>query len=336
MNDNDLIFCVIMPCYNSEEYVRGAIESLLNQTYSSWKLIAVNDGSTDDTLAILNEYASKDNRISVYTKKNGGYATAINYGLDRISGDYFLMLGSDDRFASNLFQKIVDGLDEKEPDMIAFRSIRFQGNENIGLDCFTEFDSASCLFNTNINEYYNSFPQQSRILFVRDTAKCYKTELLGDLRYFGKYGIDADGIFSLLFTYKCQSFMSLPIDGYYWTIRNDSVSASASLEKNIDRVHNWNKYLSALLKENKASLIEREKECITLPFRLACRLLKNKKQLSFSNILSIHFSLRKSIVLSKKYRVGLMEFNEIFETNQIKSCIFQLFPISFLIRHGFV
>lgn len=82
----DISFSVIMPCYNSEDYVRNALDSVVNQTYKNWELIAVNDGSTDHTLEILNEYASADQRVKVFSKENGGYTSAVNFGLEKVGG----------------------------------------------------------------------------------------------------------------------------------------------------------------------------------------------------------------------------------------------------------
>ena len=336
METANVCFSIIMPCYNSSDYVRDAVNSLLNQTYSNWELIAVNDGSTDETLGILDAYAKQDDRIKVYSKKNGGYATAINYGLDRITGDYFLLLGSDDRLSSDLFQEIVNGIGHKEPDLIAFRSVKYRGKRVLGLDSFTDFDDAASLFDSSINEYDTHYPQQSRILFVRDTAKCFKTSLLGDLRYFGEYGVDADGIFSTLFAHKCHSFVSLPIDGYFWTIRGDSVSVTMSFQKCFDRLNNWKHYYAYIQSDKNYLICNQEKSHISAPFYAACDLLRFRGQLSIFHVLLIHNLLRQSIVLSKKCSAGLMDFNTILNIGIIKRFVFQHFPILFLFRYGFV
>ena len=64
-----------MPCYNSELWVKNALDSIKNQTYPHWELIVVNDGSKDNTPDILNEYAESDERIKVFSKENGGYVS---------------------------------------------------------------------------------------------------------------------------------------------------------------------------------------------------------------------------------------------------------------------
>ena len=333
---DSITFSIIMPCYNSETYVADAVESLLKQTYYNWELIVVNDGSTDNTLDILNNFADKDKRIKVYSKKNGGYATAINFGLDRIAGDYFLMLGSDDRFSLDLLSELEKYINEKSPDIIAFRAVKYLDKKPIEIDSITDFESVAFLPNSSVCEYEKLYPKHSKIMFIRDTAKCYKTSLLGNLRYFGKYGYDSDGIFSTLFTHKCHSFMSLPVDGYYWTKRDDSVSATVSLQKNVDRIGNWKQYYNALIKEKNIILANQEKKYVTMAFGIGCQLLNAERHQGILDILKIHRSIRKAIKLSKKYSVSLMKYDEIFDGNCIKRMVFLHLPIVFIIRHGFL
>ncbi|MDD2494937.1 MAG: glycosyltransferase family 2 protein [Tissierellia bacterium] len=87
---------IIVPYYNSEKYISKCIDSILNQTLSNFELILVDDGSTDNSYNICNTYASKDNRIILLQKENGGQGTARNMGLDIAKGDYIGFVDSDD------------------------------------------------------------------------------------------------------------------------------------------------------------------------------------------------------------------------------------------------
>ncbi len=87
---------VIMPVYNVEKYLPRCIDSVLNQTFHDWELICVNDGSPDGSAAILSEYAARDARIKIVTKKNGGLSDARNAGMAVATGDYILYVDSDD------------------------------------------------------------------------------------------------------------------------------------------------------------------------------------------------------------------------------------------------
>ncbi len=96
MNNEDMLFSVIIPVFNGENYLRQAIESVIYQRYNGWELIVVNDGSTDNSLIIGEEYAERDERITVLTKDNSGVSDARNLGLKQAIGDWVLFLDADD------------------------------------------------------------------------------------------------------------------------------------------------------------------------------------------------------------------------------------------------
>ena len=257
-------FSVIMPCYNSEEYIEKAIESILSQSYPWWELIIVNDGSTDKTLEIISDYEMRDSRIKVYSKENGGYSSAVNCGLNHISGDYFLLLGSDDWLSDELFQTLSDNINnlENTPDCIAFRSVKVIDGFPVKLDSYTCFGSVAFEYDTSLKKFMDCHPEHAAIFCVRDTSKCFHKDLLQDLYYYGRYGIDADGIFSLLLCHRANSFLSIPFDGYYWTIRTGSVSSSISLEKHIDRISNWSRFFEEAKKLDSGDITDFEKNYI--------------------------------------------------------------------------
>lgn len=87
---------IIIPVYNVEKYLRRCLDSVLNQTFSDWEAICVNDGSPDKSAEILEEYAARDSRFKIVTKKNGGLSDARNAGMNVADGDFILFLDSDD------------------------------------------------------------------------------------------------------------------------------------------------------------------------------------------------------------------------------------------------
>lgn len=87
---------IIVPVYGIEQYVQKCIESLINQTYKNIEIILVDDGSKDSSGKICDDYAKKDNRITVYHKQNGGLTSARNYGLVRASGEWIMHVDGDD------------------------------------------------------------------------------------------------------------------------------------------------------------------------------------------------------------------------------------------------
>ena len=87
---------VIIPVYNTQEYLRECIDSVLNQNFQDIEIICINDGSTDNSQDILDEYHKKDIRFKVFTQKNQGLAKSRNVGLNHAKGEYVIFLDSDD------------------------------------------------------------------------------------------------------------------------------------------------------------------------------------------------------------------------------------------------
>lgn len=103
---------VLMPAYNSEKFIAEAIESILNQTFSDFELIIINDGSTDNTAKIIRQYAKQDSRIKfIDNKKNSGLIAVLNQGLDLCSAEYIARMDSDDISRPERFAKQVAYLD---------------------------------------------------------------------------------------------------------------------------------------------------------------------------------------------------------------------------------
>ena len=89
-------FSIIVPVYKVEKYIRSCIESILNQKYSDFELLLINDGSPDNSGEICDEYARSDERVKVFHQKNRGVSSARNVGLENSSGEYILFVDADD------------------------------------------------------------------------------------------------------------------------------------------------------------------------------------------------------------------------------------------------
>ncbi|MBL1232163.1 MAG: hypothetical protein CMD31_06210 [Flavobacteriales bacterium] len=98
---------IIIPCYNAKKYIAETIESVINQSYSNWELIIVNDGSTDNSATILNQFSEKDNRIQLINKSNSGVSDTRNKGLEVANGEFITFLDADDVWhITNLEKKV--------------------------------------------------------------------------------------------------------------------------------------------------------------------------------------------------------------------------------------
>ena len=113
---------VILPCYNVSPYVARAIESLLNQIYTNIEIIAVDDGSTDETLTILNNIQKAHPRIKVFSQDNQGYGTAVNKGIKNATGDYIAILEPDDSVDNDYYGPLIAIAEGSCADVVFYNS----------------------------------------------------------------------------------------------------------------------------------------------------------------------------------------------------------------------
>ena len=130
---------VIIPVYNVEKYLSECLNSIVNQTLKEIEIICVNDGSTDRSLQILQEYASKDTRIKIIDKENEGQGYARKVGLDLATGEYILFCDSDDYYVLNdVFENLYNEINKNASELMFFRflygnseSVKLQFKRNI-------------------------------------------------------------------------------------------------------------------------------------------------------------------------------------------------------------
>ena len=118
---------IIIPIYNSEAFLKDCMESVLKQTFTDIEIICVNDGSTDQSQAIIEGYAERDKRIIIVKKENGGLSSARNAGLDRVHGKYVMFVDSDDWLEEYACEELYEVIKEKPYDVVFFDYIK---NEN--------------------------------------------------------------------------------------------------------------------------------------------------------------------------------------------------------------
>ncbi|MFW6383201.1 MAG: glycosyltransferase family 2 protein, partial [Nanoarchaeota archaeon] len=110
---------VLMPAYNSQDYISDAIESILSQTYTDFEFVIIDDCSTDDTWKIIKKYAKNDKRIKAFKNvKNSGVTVSLNNGLEKCSGDYIARMDSDDVSLPKRLEKQVEVLENGKADVV--------------------------------------------------------------------------------------------------------------------------------------------------------------------------------------------------------------------------
>lgn len=167
---------VIMPVYNSEKYLKACIDSVLNQTYTDFELICVDDGSTDSSPEILDSIT--DTRIKVIHQKNGGGSASRNKGLDLVSGKFFTFIDNDDMYSPDYLKILRAGFDFCEKaDVVCCNGYGFWDEPN-----FWEIKPEQYQFKKLAHPFIKKYMFRRHYQMYMWT-KMYRTETLGHLRF---------------------------------------------------------------------------------------------------------------------------------------------------------
>lgn len=222
-----MLFSIIIPIYNVEKYLRDCLDSVLNQTFADWEAVCVNDGSTDGSAAIAEEFASRDNRFSVITQTNGGLSAARNTGLKAAKGEYVIFLDSDDWLEPNALKVLANNLDGE--DILCFSGRRYFEEEG-------EFHQVDRLVERSYSsgmDYYNENALMYRdFAFVCVVLRAYKRAFLteNDLRF--KEGIyHEDNLFTPMACYYARKVKQIGDCLYDYRVRSSSITTTADSKR---------------------------------------------------------------------------------------------------------
>lgn len=218
------LISIIVPAYNVENYLERCLQSLINQTYKNIEIVCVNDGSTDNSLNILNDFQKKDSRIKIISQENQGLSEARNVGIKNSSGKYIGFVDSDDWVDLDYYEKLYNALIDSKSDFACANTkffdngkisyIKFQQNQ-----IFSEFDK-------KIDNYKNGS--------VCD--KLYKKSLFldNDIKFIKGYFYE-DNIVLLQLTYYSKKIVTINTVSYYYFKNNNSITREKNSEKELKR-----------------------------------------------------------------------------------------------------
>lgn len=205
---------VIVPVYKVEEYLHRCIDSTLSQSFTDFELILVDDGSPDNCGKICDEYATKDNRIRVFHKPNGGVSSARNLGLDNAQGEWIAFIDSDDYIDVNYLAELVSYSQKYETDyVVTLNTIKEYTKEN---SLIIYPDDYGQLFSC-YNFHNNGHPW----------GKLYKTEIIKNthLRFNTCIHLGEDAMFALQYLIKTKNLILIHSDKYFYeTLRPESLT----------------------------------------------------------------------------------------------------------------
>lgn len=223
---------IIVPVYNVEKYLKKCIDSIISQTYKNIEIILIDDGSTDKSGEICDEYASNDNRIIVVHKENGGLSSARNAGIDMAQGKYLGFVDSDDYIEKDMYETLYKNLVDNDADISVCGIFNcYNGNQYI--ECsektFMLLDPKAALSEVLIGKRFS----------VPACNKIYNRNLFNDMRYpVGKLSEDAFITPTLISNSKRVVVDTTP--KYYYVHRKGSITSSYFKMKDFDVVEAYN------------------------------------------------------------------------------------------------
>jgi len=274
-NRSKKLISIIIPVYNVEQYLVRCVDSVINQTYKNLEIILVDDGSTDNSGKICDEYALKDNRIKVIHKKNGGLPSARNAGLDIAIGEYIGFVDSDDYIVSDMYEHLYNLLLNNKADVSCCNFFNFKDNQYVdnqyGVDAVLNFGEVLCV---------------KQNVFVWN--KLYKRALIGNIRVDEKLRLGEDLDFNFKVLRKIKKIAYSKEAKYYYFYNPNSIIRERKFKKIDLQIITIYEEILKYCKENnfnEAFKYNRKKQlnrCVVFLFLIAKeKFIEDKESLNF-------------------------------------------------------
>lgn len=219
---------IIVPVYNVAEYLSECLDSLINQTFEDIEIICINDGSTDNSLEILEKYANDDSRISITSQENGGLSAARNTGIKKASGKYIYYMDSDDILELDAIEKLYSLAEEKSLDFIIFKLINFYHETGEKFESqYYNMEFLKDIVGDRVFSYDDIKDVMTKIA-VNVQSKFYRHDLIRDMKFHeGLIFEDNPYFFEAMFKAKRAYFL----DDFIYLKRERKHSITASPDK---------------------------------------------------------------------------------------------------------
>lgn len=205
------LISVIVPVYNSERTLNRCINSILSQTFSDFELIIVDDGSTDSSGRISDEYAKIDNRVKVFHKKNGGVSSARNLGLERVMGRWVTFCDSDDYVSSEWLDSYVRNCrDDLE---LIVQNYNDLGNQTNDFVCCTA-------------DFIEKFYDKDIIGYVWNKLYLFSIINKYNIRFCESFSFLEDEVFNYRYLQNIECIKFIKESGYYYEIPDFNIKYS--------------------------------------------------------------------------------------------------------------
>ena len=235
MEQNELL-SIIVPVYNSEKYVSVCIESILKQTYQNIEVILVDDGSTDESGKVCDEFEQADHRVRVFHKKNGGVSSARNLGIEKCRGRYVTFIDSDDFVSEDFILIMYQNLQNYNVD-ISICNFNYVYNNTVPKNANLIIESAKLLIDDQLDYFKYSF------LFSYSWGKLYKKNLLQHIFFDSDIYISEDSLFLAEVIKNAKSIYYDKTPLYMYRMHTESAIHTVTLRKRETMVVAWKKIM---------------------------------------------------------------------------------------------
>ena len=236
---------IIIPVYNTKQYLPDCLDFVLAQTFQDFEAICIDDGSTDNSLEILNQYTLKDNRIKVISQQNQGVSVARNTGLSHAKGNYITFLDSDDVISPYFLEKLYNALKKNPKADFAWCDFKEtltplnQKNERI------EKDFIFCQY--PFDHFVN---RKKPRIGASSCSKLYKKEPIENMQFPKGLTVGEDLIFLYTLLLKSSAAAYVPEVLYFYRMRENSAIHKPITQKRLDDELEVTKRLFLLMQEN--------------------------------------------------------------------------------------
>lgn len=238
---------VIIPVYNVEKYLVECLDSVINQTFTDIEIICVNDGSTDNSLVILENYANKDSRIKIISQENKGVSCARNTGIAFSNGKYIYFIDSDDYLELDALNKLYNLAEDNSLDLIMFKLLNFNDEDGKKYNQYY-YDMPYLKHLVGDIFDYNDMKDDIFSLNVTVYTKFFKRELISESEFL-EGCIFEDNLFLVDYIFDAKRIMFLDEYLYFRRIRQGSIIFSAS-KQHVDIIRIYNNILEKIKARN--------------------------------------------------------------------------------------
>lgn len=227
MADKNETISIVIPVYNAEKYIEETLDTIRNQTITNYEIIIINDGSTDKSMEIINNYI-KNNKIDikVFEKENGGQSSARNYALSHISGKYLIFMDADDLLLENYLEVLYTNTLKYDADVVFS-----------GFELFNE-DNGKILEVRNAKEWTVEFENGVKHTFVYSPCgKIFKMDYIRKYDFKFSEGEQLeDGPYSMMVDILATKKIALDYNGYLYRQRSESTIGNTKKQKHAPKI----------------------------------------------------------------------------------------------------